>query len=98
MDSVHALTPLQEEREIGFMAFPDLAIRDPGRYRIMVSLVRMNPPGAAIVSPAGINVQNTSSRVINVDPSAEPPRLGEIEVLCERRKLTRKQEMRRESS
>ena len=98
VDSVHALTPLQEEREIGFMAFPDLAIRDPGRYRIMVSLVRMNPLGTATVGPAGINVQNTSSRVIVVDPNAERPRLGECGVLWRRIVLTGMQEMRRGSS
>ena len=80
VDSVHALTPVQEDREIGFMSFPDLAIREAGRYRIRISLVRMNPVGGANsnTNPGGVNVQNTSSRVIHVDHNAEPSQLGEL--------------------
>lgn len=78
VDSVHPLTPHGHEREIGYVAFPNLAIREPGRYRLRVSLFRMNAIGGpdAASFEGGINLQSLSSRVIDVAPTAVPPSIG----------------------
>ncbi|MCJ1290521.1 hypothetical protein MMC34_002060 [Xylographa carneopallida] len=72
-DSVHPLTPPDHEGQIGFVAFPNLIIREPGRYRLRVSLIRMNAIGETSTPSyeGGTAVQSMSSRVINVAPTAE---------------------------
>jgi len=81
VDSVHPLAPEIPGREVGFVSFPDLSIREPGRYRLQISLIRMNSVGPSSNAPpfeGGTNMQHTFTRVINVDPEAEPPSLGEL--------------------
>ncbi|MCJ1404535.1 hypothetical protein MMC11_007761 [Xylographa trunciseda] len=73
-DSVHPLTPPDHEGQIGFVAFPNLIIREPGRYRLRISLIKMNAIGE-MSTPSyegGTAIQSLSSRVINVAPTAEP--------------------------
>ncbi|MCJ1377596.1 hypothetical protein MMC17_000691 [Xylographa soralifera] len=90
-DSVHPLTPPDHEGQIGFVAFPDLVIREPGRYRLRISLIKMNAIGGASTPSyeGGTAVQSMSSRVITVAPTAEPltPGLGPVSCLT-RKKLT----------
>lgn len=79
VDSVHPLTSEIPGRELGFVSFPNLAIREPGRYRLQVSLIRMNAVGTSTAAPlfeGGTNMQHTFTRVIHVDPAAEAPTLG----------------------
>jgi len=79
VDSVHPLTPETPGRELGFVSFPNLRIREPGRYRLQVSLIRMNAVGTSMTAPlfeGGTNMQHTFTRVINVDPAAEATVLG----------------------
>ncbi|MCJ1283504.1 hypothetical protein MMC26_002834 [Xylographa opegraphella] len=79
-DSVHPLTPPDHAGQIGLVAFPNLIIREPGRYRLRVSLIKMNAVGATRTPSyeGGTAVQSMSSRVIDVAPTAEAlvPGLG----------------------
>ncbi|MCJ1437282.1 hypothetical protein MMC27_006668 [Xylographa pallens] len=90
-DSVHPLTPPDHEGQIGFVAFPNLVIREPGRYRLKISLIKMNAIGETRTPSyeGGTAVQSMSSRVINVAATAEllTPGLGPISCLT-RKKLT----------
>ncbi|MCJ1388253.1 hypothetical protein MMC18_001098 [Xylographa bjoerkii] len=90
-DSVHPLTPPDHERQIGFVAFPNLVIREPGRYRLRVSLIKMNAIGDMSIPSyeGGTAVQSMSSRVIDVAPTAEPltPGLSPVSHLT-RKQLT----------
>ena len=90
VDSVHSLMPNSHAREVGFVSFPDLAIREPGRYRLRISLICMYPTGAtdSTAFEGCTNLQSMSSRVITVDPAAEPPTLGLSPALYLLRKLT----------
>ena len=77
-DSIHPLTPPDHEGQIGFVAFSNLIIREPGRYRLRISLIKMNAVGE-INTPSyegGTAVQSMSTRVINVAHTAEPLTLG----------------------
>ncbi|MCJ1421838.1 hypothetical protein MMC32_008205 [Xylographa parallela] len=90
-DSVHPLTPPDHEGQIGFVAFPNLVIREPGRYRLRISLIKMNAIGG-MRTPAyegGTAVQSMSSRVIDVVATAQlmTPGLGPLSRLT-RKKLT----------
>ena len=78
VDSVHPLRPGIPGREVGYVSFTDLAIREPGRYRLQVSLIRMNAIGSpsAPQFEGGINLQQTSTGVITVDVGAETTTLG----------------------
>ena len=78
VDSVHPLTSGIPGREVGYVSFTDLAIREPGRYRLQVSLIRMNAIGgpSAPHFEGGVNLQQTSTRVINVVAGAETSTLG----------------------
>ena len=78
VDSVHPLTPEMPGRELGFVSFTDLAIREPGRYRLQISLIRMNAlgPSNAPSFEGGTNMLRTFTRIIHVDPEAETPSLG----------------------
>ena len=90
-DSVHPLTPPDHEGQIGFVAFPNLVIREPGRYRLRISLIKMNAIRASSTPTyeGGIAIQSMSSRVIDVAPTAQPLTLGLSPVSClTRNKLT----------
>ena len=82
VDSIHPLTPGISGREVGYVSFTDLAIREPGRYRLQVSLIRMNTIGgpSATQFEGGVNLQQTSTRVINVVAGAQSSILGSF--LC----------------
>lgn len=71
-DSVHTLD-YAEGHEAGFMSFTDIAIRDSGRYRLRISLVKVNAPGN---NSSNVNLQSTLSRVIHVDVRAGTPSPG----------------------
>ena len=80
VDSVHPLTLQVPGREVGFVSFPDLAIREPGQYRLQISLIRMNSAGPSSNVPpfeGGTNIQHTFTRVITVVPDANPLPLGQ---------------------
>jgi hypothetical protein len=83
VDSVHPLNPDATGRDIGYMSFTDLAIREPGRYRLRINLIQMNAVGHSNVPPfeGGLSVQNMLSRVITVDPDVEAVTIGKSDTL-----------------
>ena len=79
VDSIHPLMPALEIRDLGFASFPGIAIRDPGEYRIRVSLIRMTLSDA-FGSPAqesGANLLNILSRIIRVEDNVRSPAISE---------------------
>ena len=62
------------DRVAGYASFSNIAIREPGRYRIRISLVHMNVIAnlSETALEGGVNLQNTMSRMIRVDSSASP--------------------------
>ena len=74
-DSVHSLAAGPDGRETRFMSFTNIAICATGRYRLRISLVRMDLEGAA-QGQSMVNVQSTLSRVIHVSDEAGPPSPG----------------------
>ena len=67
------------DRVIGYASFSDIAIREPGRYKIMISLIRMNVNADLNESgwEGGVNLQRILSRVIRVDRDANPSMPGQ---------------------
>ena len=61
-------------QEMGFMAFPNVAIRVPGRYRLRVSLMAFNAHGTSSGSRGPI--QTVLSEVVIVDNGASSPSPG----------------------
>ena len=64
-------------REVGFLSFPDVAVREPGRYRLRVSLLAFSAPGAPGGGGSRGPVHEVLSDVVEVDERAGPARLGE---------------------
>lgn len=71
VSSVRPATP-GESQELGYLTFPNLAIHQPGRFRIRISLIRM--PTAN--EPEAINLQSIVTRIIKVDTDATTPSIG----------------------
>ena len=67
-DSVHTLeSDSDSEVEEGFVSFPDLAINQPGRYRLRISLMKLDAGAGA---HGARNLQTIQSQVIQVDAAA----------------------------
>lgn len=78
VDSIHPLIPALESRDLGFASFPNIAIRDPGEYRIRVSLIRMTLSDASgsAAQESGANLLNILSRIIRVEDNVRSPVIG----------------------
>lgn len=64
-----SIAPEDTTESESYVTFSDLAILEPGRYRIRVTLLRMQgeaSPGATASSPGGSSIQHILSRVIEV--------------------------------
>jgi hypothetical protein len=75
-DSVHVLdsdAESEDEDEFGYLSFPDIAIRDPGNYRLKISLMELDVQGGRGAKNKG----TLESDVIRVECAAKPGSLGE---------------------
>ena len=75
----HFLTPTSREREVGITFFPNVGIRDGGRFRIRVSLMRLNTSESSSASTMGGdfgNLQSITSQLIQVDDDADTLQRG----------------------
>lgn len=75
-DSVHTLETgpgPEAEEDVGFVSFPDLAINYPGRYRLRVSLMKLDAGAGA---HGAQNLQTIESQVIRVETTATDIILG----------------------
>ena len=72
VNSIHKAARSGSEEEVGYACFSDLAIQQPGKYRIRVSLIRMEGLGGSAASSVqgGANLQSVVSRIIHVDAAA----------------------------
>lgn len=72
VNSIHKAARNGNEEEVGYVCFTDLAIQQPGRYRIRISLIRMEGLGGSAASSVqgGANLQSVVSRIIHVDAAA----------------------------
>ncbi|KAI4131780.1 MAG: hypothetical protein LQ347_002834 [Umbilicaria vellea] len=72
VNSIHKAARSGNDEEVGYVCFTDLAIQQPGKYRIRVSLIRMEGLGGSTASSVqgGANLQSVVSRIIHVDAAA----------------------------
>lgn len=72
VNSIHKAARSGNDEEVGYVCFTDLAIQQPGKFRIRVSLIRMEGLGGSTASSVqgGANLQSVVSRVIHVDAAA----------------------------
>lgn len=80
-DSIHIAPsqPGSDHPDSGYAVFSDLAITQPGRYRIRVSLIDMDSNGSLHGQPlqGGRNLQSVVSTPITVQNEATSPTAGE---------------------
>ncbi|MCJ1305218.1 hypothetical protein MMC08_008032 [Hypocenomyce scalaris] len=78
VSSIHTAVQSESNTEIGYVSFSDLAIQQPGQYRLRVSLIRMEGLGGSTASSlqGGANLQSIVSRVIHVDEAAIAPSIS----------------------
>ncbi|KAL8774277.1 MAG: hypothetical protein Q9209_001028 [Squamulea sp. 1 TL-2023] len=79
-DSVHESCLTDAERDVGHLSFQNLAINQPGRFRLRVSLLQMprsqDWPSTGGLGPTSVrNVASVLSHVIHVDNDASASRL-----------------------
>ena len=72
VNSIHKAARTGNDEEVGYVCFSDLAFQKPGKYRIRVSLIRMEGLGGSAASSVqgGANLQSVVSRIIQVDAAA----------------------------
>lgn len=72
VNSIHKAARTGNDEEVGYVCFSDLAFQKPGKYRIRVSLIRMEGLGGSTASSVqgGANLQSVVSRIIQVDAAA----------------------------
>lgn len=73
--SVQPAAP-EESHELGYLTFPNLAIHQPGRFRIRISLIRMPTANES----EAINLQSIVTRIIKVDTNAITPPIGTFSI------------------
>ena len=72
--SSHFLTPTSTEQEVGITFFSNVGIHDSGRFRIRVSLMRLDITGNTSTNVLGGgfgNLQSITSQLIQVDPDSD---------------------------
>ncbi|KAL8847878.1 MAG: hypothetical protein Q9221_007089 [Calogaya cf. arnoldii] len=80
-DLVHEARLTEAEGDVGHIAFQNLALNQPGRFRLRISLLQMpgmqdNPPTGGFVPPGVKNIASVLSHVIHVKHTALAPRIG----------------------
>lgn len=82
-DSVHEARLTEAEGDVGHLAFQNLAINQPGRFRLRISLLQMpgiqdGPPRGGSGQPGVRNIASVLSHVVHVKTNAAAPRLGQL--------------------
>ncbi|KAL8647252.1 MAG: hypothetical protein Q9226_006507 [Calogaya cf. arnoldii] len=80
-DSVHEARLTEAEGDVGHLAFQNLALNQPGRFRLRISLLQMpgiqaDPPTGGFGPPGVRNIASVLSHVIHVRNNALVPQLG----------------------